>query len=222
MSRNQVKKVIFKYIFSLSFVLLVELTGFATGFIPNQGIYLGIDLARIIMTTIKNDNRQIELNAGIEYSPANQISAELGFNDHMLDKVSYVYQTAGSYLKVGIDHAFLENVNDHIFGGVRYCYGNFKRGISNVIVDDPIWGKQEYNLSTYKINSHWFELLFGMKTEILRNLYLGWSVRTKFYITNNDDPLIKPLYVPGYGKRNSKIGAGITYKLEYKIPYKKK
>ncbi|MFY7938698.1 MAG: DUF6048 family protein, partial [Flavobacterium sp.] len=59
--------------------------------------------------------------------------------------------------------------------------------------------------------------------EVLNNLYVGFSLRLNYLMSNNEPEGFANLYIPGFNKtyENSKFGAGINYTISYFIPFYK-
>jgi hypothetical protein len=69
------------------------------------------------------------------------------------------------------------------------------------------------------MHAHWLELLFGVKAEVLRNLYAGLTFRFKFRIISPKDDYSTPYQIPGYGNGNSGFSLGINYYVSYNIHF---
>ena len=78
------------------------------------------------------------------------------------------------------------------------------------------------NLSN--LNALWVELVFGLKTEILNNLFLGFELQLKSIIKQKNIQNISNLYIPGFNRTydSSGLGAGFSYTVSYLIPIIKK
>jgi len=70
----------------------------------------------------------------------------------------------------------------------------------------------------------WVEIVGGVKAELFNNLYMGFSVRLNYLISNKEPEGFANLYIPGFNRTyDGKFGAGFNYTLSYFIPiYKKK
>jgi hypothetical protein len=61
-----------------------------------------------------------------------------------------------------------------------------------------------------------------VKTEIFRNISIGWTIRLKLLISGGGGKDLRPIYFPGYGNGGRRTTAGISYFLTWNIPYKTK
>ena len=88
------------------------------------------------------------------------------------------------------------------------------------------WGEsiitEAVNLTDLK--AFWLELVFGLKTEILNNLFLGFELQLKNILKQNNKQGITNLYIPGFNRTydSSNLGAGFSYSISYLIPVVKK
>ena len=69
-----------------------------------------------------------------------------------------------------------------------------------------------------------FELIFGLKTEIFNNLFLGFELQLKSTLSQKMHNEITNFYIPGFNRTydGSSIGAGFRYTISYLIPVVKK
>ena len=74
------------------------------------------------------------------------------------------------------------------------------------------------------LTSQWVEVVFGLKAEVLKNIYLGFSIRMNRLITNTKPDNFDNLYIPGFNRTyNGDFGIGFNYSVSYFLPlYKTK
>ena len=84
------------------------------------------------------------------------------------------------------------------------------------IIDEPI------NLND--LNALWVELVFGLKTEILNNLFIGFELQLKSVLKQRVRQDVTNLYIPGFNRTydSSNLGAGFSYSISYLIPVVRK
>ena len=75
-----------------------------------------------------------------------------------------------------------------------------------------------------RIGPNWIEIGFGVKTEILNNLFLGIELQLKNLIYQKNKNDIANFYIPGFNRtyEGSNFGTGFNYSLTYLIPIIKK
>jgi hypothetical protein len=138
------------------------------------------------------------------------------------------YQTNGLFGRVGVDVNLIRPkkdsrpTNNLFLVGVRMGMSKFKYNLNNVTVTDSYWGGSETldypNVSTAKI---WYEIVLGIRVEVIKNLYMGWSVRTKNMISQDATGDITPWYVPGFGLNKGSV-QGLNYTIGYKFNIRSK
>ena len=73
------------------------------------------------------------------------------------------------------------------------------------------------------LNASWVEVVGGIKAELFNNIYMGFSVRLNYLVSNKKPDGFDNLFIPGYNRTyDGKFGAGFNYTLSYFIPIYKK
>lgn len=114
------------------------------------------------------------------------------------------YKTSAPYFRVGMDLNMMKNKHDdyRIYLGARYAFTYFEYDAFSTGVKDPVWGDAgDYNISGVKCNYHWLEASVGVDAKIFGPIRLGWSVRYRKRLSNNDGDYGNTWYVPGFGKQ---------------------
>ena len=148
---------------------------------------------------------------------------ELGHEFVSLEKTSYNLSTNGLFFRLGVDNNFLQYIDkddrDMFFIGIRLAYSNFKQNAENIILNNT--GTEVlFNYPNQNFHSFWGELTIGIKTEIAKNLFLGWTVRGKRMIrTSSRD--VTPYLIPGFGKYVNTVNVAANIYLSYALPIKK-
>lgn len=241
-----------KYFISLSFIF-VSLLGWSQSKpidlqpkdtvqkTDRYGLRVGVDLSKILMSTLDDDYTGIELVGDFRLKPNLYLAAELGNEKKTKQEDLYNFTTSGSYIKLGVDFNSYENwfgMNNLIHLGGRYAFSSF----SQTINDYQIFSTSRYfnensfalgseNIGEYSsLNASWLEAVLGLKVELFSNIYLGASVRLGLLITDKAPDKdasngFQNLWIPGFNKvtDNSRFGSSYNYSITYFIPlYKKK
>jgi len=222
-----------KYIFSLSLICNVlvswgQQVDVTEPKIKVGGISAGINLAPFITQLFEKERIGFEANARYIFNRKWQMVAEAGFEHVDFEKEQYHYKSDGTFLRVGLDYNFF-NVdelgnNDNILAGLRYGAGIQEHESPRYQVDDAYWGdfESKNGLPLSSVNSHWVELVFGLRSEVMKNFYMGWTVRLKQLLVVNTEDVLEPYTIPGYGHRDNETNLSFTYTIEYQIPFKSK
>lgn len=190
------------------------------------GPRIGIDLSRFayIFATPSQVGAELTLDAEV----FNNIFPvfEMGYSQLSESEDQFDYSSKGSYARAGMDYNLLavgdRSIHHSITMGFRYGISLFSHQADHVLIPSDYWG--DFILASYenKLTGNWFELVGGIKSEVVPNLFLGWSVRYKILLNPNMDPLVTPHIVPGYGNGTADRGFGLSYMICYKIPLLKK
>jgi hypothetical protein len=190
------------------------------------GPRMGVDLGRFIFYFSNPPERGAEIWADLEVYRNLYPTVELGFStlSDSIDRSSYSMK--GSYVRIGLDYNVLplknRSIHHSITAGLRYGTSLFSHSAEGITIPSVFWG--DYYIDSYEnsMNAHWLELVGGMKVEVLRNFFLGWTLRYKILLNPQLDPQIAPLRIPGYGNGTEDRAFGFTYTVSYKIPLMKK
>ena len=196
----------------------------------NYGIRIGVDLSKPITSLFDTETKGLEVVSDFRILTNYYVAVELGFIDKTTNEDYLNFTTKGSYIKVGVNYNAYENwigMNNEIYVGLRYGYSFFSQTLNSYtpnikgtyLISETIKPNTEFN----DLTAQWVELVFGMKVETLKNLYLGVSISFNNMLNTKEPENFKNLYVPGFNRvflNNS--GVGFNYTLSYLIPILKK
>lgn len=199
--------------------------------IPQRyGLRLGIDAHRLTKSLYNDNYKGLELVGDYRITKKFYAAGEIGNEEKTTADDNINYTTKGTYFKVGFDFNAYENwldMENMIFIGMRAGVGSFNHKLNSFTIYQPgnYYGintntsDQEFN----GLSASWLEVVSGLKAEVLNNLYVGFSLRLNYLISNNEPEGFANLYIPGFNKtnENSKFGAGINYTISYFIPFYK-
>jgi hypothetical protein len=221
LSRKRMKN-IFGYIFKASILLMLiqPMTGQDT--LRTYGPRIGIDVARFAYIFADPSEIGAEFSVDAEVYKNLYPVFEIGYS-HLSESADlFDYNSGGGYVRAGVDYNLLplkdRSIHHSITAGFRYGISIFRHQAENVIIPSHYWGDYMMDFYEKDLAGNWFELIGGLKTEVIPNLFLGWAVRYKILLNPDMDPLMKPWIVPGYGSARENRGFGLTYSVSYKIP----
>lgn len=230
-------KYMLKFIFSLSMVCVSLLGNAQTKdtakvlYPERYGLRLGVDLHKIARTFYEKDYRGLEVVGDYRLTKKFFIAGEIGNEDKTIDDDRLNFTTKGTYFKVGFDYNSFENwldMENMIYVGMRYGVSSFSHTLNTYKIYDPTNYYGETIITSGakfdNLNASWVEVIGGIKAELFNNLYLGFSVRLNYLVSNKKPADFDNLFIPGYNRTyDGKFGAGFNYTLSYFIPiYKKK
>jgi len=191
------------------------------------GLRIGADLSKPIRSLLDEDYTGFEVVADFRLTDKFYAAAELGNEKKDFFEPNLNARTSGSYAKIGADVNLHNNwfgLNNAIFGGLRYGFATYKQELlaysiytSNQVFQPSVRIEpQEFT----GLTAHWAELILGVKTEVLNNLYLSINVQLRRKISESQLDGFDNIYIPGFQKTNdfSEFGAGYGYSISYLIP----
>ena len=228
-----------KFTFSIILILLSFLVNAQqkkTDSIPPKierfGIRFGADLFKLTRSFYDKNYKGIEFVGDYRLTKNYYLAAELG-NENKTTEDDRLNTTAkGTYIKAGFDYNSYENwldMRNMVFIGLRYGASSFSQQLNSYKL---------YNTSTYfpeaptvvsgekfnGLSAQWLEVVVGMKAEVLKNIYVGFSVRMNKILSNTKPENFDNLYIPGFNRTyNGDFGVGFNYTVSYFLPiYKTK
>ena len=193
------------------------------------GIRIGTDLQKLIKSASSQEYNGISFNADIRFKESIFLFSEIGNEKKIVEYSSVDSEISGNYIKLGLEF----KLNKDIIGLRNLIYSSFGLGISsfdqtilryNIYSD--LWGEFTNTdaINLENLNANWIEIGFGIKTEILNNLFLGIELQLKNLIYQKNKNDIANFYIPGFNRtyEGSNFGTGFNYSLTYLIPIIKK
>jgi len=197
------------------------------GLVKNRGLRVGADVSKFVLPLFYPETRGYEFLADLQILDNIFIAGEFGISNTKLDTDSYKfhYDLNGSFLKLGLNKNILkhDNVteNDLVFVGFRYSFSGFKHKASNIHIIDEQWDEVIVaETEEISLRCHYIDLVAGVKTELFKNIYIGWTIRAMIRLTRKFDNIMSPYFIPGFGKGDKKAAFGFNYSIYYRIPYK--
>lgn len=231
-------KFMLKYLFS-STILLLSLAGLCqekkkdsvTPISQRYGLRVGADISKLIRSGLDKNYKGLEFVADYRLTKKIYLAGEIGNENKTTDDDRINFTTKGSYFKVGFDSNSYQNwldMENLIHVGLRYGVSSFSQEINSYKL---------YNTATYfpqapinntsqefsGLSAHWIEVVAGMKAEVLKNIFMGFSFRINYLVSNKKPDNFDNLYIPGFNRTyDGKFGVGFNYTVSYFIPFYKK
>ena len=196
-------------------------------FPTKYGLRVGADLAKPLRSLLENGYTGFEVMADFRISTKLYIAGEIGNEKKDRKESNLSSTTSGSYLKIGADINAYKNwfgLNNAIYFGLRYGISTFNQELLSYQIYDT---NQTFPPTTISnpvefsgLTAHWAELIFGIKTEVLPNLFLSINLQLKRKISEDTPENFNNLYIPGFNRTYdfSEFGAGYGYTISYLIP----
>ena len=224
-----------RFFISLFTVFFVNIShgnvDFKNDTIEKFGIRAGIDLNKIIRSASNSNYTGFSINGDIRIKKSLYIFSEIGNEEKKINS-DYLNSTVnGTYLKVGANFKLNNDIKTEnlFYSGLILGFSNFNQSIDNYTIyntNSTYWGESyiDESLSLSNLNAVWFEIVFGLKTEIFNNLFLGFELQLKNVLKQKNSQGITNFYIPGFNRTydSSDFGAGFSYTISYLIPIIKK
>ena len=195
------------------------------------GLRLGVDLSKITRSLTEKDYMSFEINGDYRLSKNLYIAGEIG-SEKKTSTTNYLNSTAeGTYLKVGVDYNMYTNwagMDNLIYSGMRIGITNFNQTLNSYTIYDTnslTWGNQVVSNNNFSaLSSGWIEIILGVKTEVLNNLFLGFNLQIKGRVFETNINNFENIYIPGFGRTydSGKFGMGFGYSISYLVPMYRK
>ncbi|WP_295128011.1 DUF6048 family protein [uncultured Chitinophaga sp.] len=187
------------------------------------GLRLGVDLTRFAIKYFQPYRTDVTITADAQFKRNLYFASEVSFNNTSHTDTNYSYKGNGGSITLGIDYNLLKKrepgEKNIIYTGIRYGLAVFNYDIPSYTVHDPYFGNYTASYPRTNATAHWIELLIGIRAEIFKNFYMGWSLRDRILlnrkIATQDFPA---LVIPGYGKGNKSNAFDVQYTVSYFIP----
>ncbi len=199
--------------------------------IEKFGVRAGIDINKIVKSATDDDYKGLSISGDIRLKESFYVYSEIGNEEKQISSDYLNSSVKGTYLKFGVNFKMNNDIRTQniVYSGFNFGYSNFDQNISRYTIyntNSTYWGESTINESKNlsNLNALWIELVFGLKTEILNNLFLGFELQLKNVIKQKNIQNISNLYIPGFNRTydSSGLGAGFSYTVSYLIPIIKK
>jgi hypothetical protein len=187
------------------------------------GLRLGLDLSRFVITAFQPYRKEIAVVADGRINANMYATGELGYSNTSHSDSNYTYKGNGIYTTLGIDYNFLKRQDPKerniLYAGVRYGFAHLSYSAPSYTISSGYWGEKTMgSFPQTDINTHWVEIVLGMKVEVMKNFFLGWNIREKLMISNVQKSDFPPIVIPGYGNASKKSSFDVQYTVSYCLP----
>ena len=147
--------------------------------IEKFGVRAAIDIQKIIKSATDNDYTGLSISGDIRLKESIYIYSELGNEEKTISSYYLNSTVKGSYLKCGVNFKLNNDIRTQnlVYSGFNLGFSQFDQSINSYTIyntNSIYWGEsiitEPVNLTDLK--AFWLELVFGLKTEILNNLFV--------------------------------------------------
>jgi len=192
----------------------------------------GIDLFQPAISQFDKTIKGFEIVGDLRIKEDIYISTEIGTLERTQQSELINFTTSGSYIKLGADLNMYKNwtgMNNQVYLGIRLANSLYNHNINNYFLyrTEQLYGEEivESEYSTGKIsdlNAQWIEFIVGMKVQVLKNTYMGFSLRLNRLLSNNTPKNFGILFIPGFNRVTDEniFGSSFNYTITYSIPFR--
>jgi hypothetical protein len=215
-------KKILRSFFSIATLILIT-SGLMAQSERIKGLRLGVDLSRFALYYLAPEREGYEVSGDFEIKKDIYIAGEYGKENVTLEKESFDYKSDGYYFRAGVDRNFLNYDSiaryEMAYAGLRYGFSSQTHSANNIIVKSPYWGDlTNAGIPEIQCNTHWVEVVAGIRAELFKGFFIGWSVRGRVRLAHSGYGSMEPYNVPGYGNGSKKSNLGFNFSIYYRIP----
>jgi hypothetical protein len=217
-------KRIFAYSISLIvFLMTSQVNGQDSIKVP-LNIRFGFDVVGPLYHMYKAENSTMEGYIAFENSPVRSYVIEGGYQNFSYSQYNYNYTSNGLFLRAGADFNIIkpfQSEGKYFTGvGLRYGISIYNTGVPE-FSSDNYWGTGTGSAASEQHLAHFIEADPGIRTQILKFVSIGLSVRLKVLISSGTGKDMKPINIPGFGNGTKRFSPGFNYYISFSIPYKR-
>lgn len=185
------------------------------------GIRIGYDLIGQGKSIFQDNFSGWEVQGDVDFNRYFFV-LEVGNWGRNLSSDSSHYTNSGSYWRVGADVNFLTKDKDRnmFFLGLRYGRSVFSETL-DVMKHDRNWGLLSDTFQHSDVTASWVELTTGLKVKIWKTVWLGYTARFKFALSDHESPEMIAYDVPGFGLTDKETTWGFNYYILMRFPVRK-
>ena len=186
-------------------------------------IKLGIDLVGPVAYFADKNTLAFEGFLSYDRDTSKSYVLEAGYLNFRYSQYNYEYHSSGIFLKAGVDFNLLSPFtgrgNYYAGIGIRYGLSIFSSEVPSLEYEN-YWGTVSESIPMSDRSAHFLEVSPGLKTELFRNFYIGWTVRLRLLVYSSSNKDVKSIYIPGFGNGSRSFSPGLSYHIIWSFPYK--
>lgn len=182
---------------------------------------IGFDISKPILNALSDTRKSYEFSIDYNLPKDIYLVAEGGFGGSDIDYTDLKYTSNNTFFRIGVDKSMLQRLFpsdwDFLFVGLRYGIAVIQRSDATYVTTDPVWGSTSGTIAAKSFTGHWAELTAGLRVELFKGLFAGYTVRGKFLINQAPFRELPPAFVAGYGKGEKSTAFDFNFYLQYAL-----
>jgi hypothetical protein len=185
----------------------------------------GIDISRPVWNYLTDSRTSYEFELDYYFKKELYFAFETGWGNAEINYPDLKFKSTNSYYRGGITKGMLKRQSsqdwDMAFIGFRYGLAPIQRSEASYIVIDSFWGNTTGTVPSKNMTLHWAEVVGGVKVELVKGLFLGWTARAKFRLNKKPFQELPPSYITGYGKGDKGTIFDFNVYVDYAIRWRR-
>ena len=181
---------------------------------------VSVDIAKLIVNT-SSPNKDLQIAIDALLKKDTYYTFEFGQGYSSVDNSLLNYSTSNSFIKIGLDKSLLLPIDnkdlDIAFVGLRLATSSINRSEGYYKTTNSFWGVTNGVVPSASFFAPWFELLGGIKVDVLPTITAGWTLRWKFMLNHTQFSELPPAYIAGFGSANSATAFDFNFYIGYKL-----
>ncbi len=171
----------------------------------------------------EKNNLTIEGFVTVDSDTAKSWTTDIGYCRYSYEQYNYSYKCEGIFIRPGIEFNI---ISPFVSRGKYFAGGAIRYGLSLYSHETPsfesenYWGSATGTIEKTTHLAHFIEASPGIRTELFRNISIGWAIRLRLLIYSGAGKDLRPVYIPGYGNGTKSFSPGINYYIVWSIPYR--
>ena len=187
-------------------------------------IKIGADIYGPLYNIYDRKTKNIEGFLSVDIDTGKSVVLEVGHLSYEYSQYNYDYLNNGLFLRLGMDFNLLKPetaIGKYYAGiGLRYGLSIFTSKVPS-LKHDNYWGTATGSIPSSTHNAHFIEVSPGLRSELFKNVEIGWTIRLRILIYSSTGKDLKAVYIPGFGNGTRSFSPGVNYYIIISIPYKK-
>lgn len=182
---------------------------------------IGVDIVPFIKNSLSTDHSAYNIQVDYYFRKEVYFAMEAGFGSSNKTDSFLSFTTSNPFIAVGVDKCMLTRLRkndwDMAFIGLRLGFAPIHRGEATYITNDFYFGKTHGTIPSTNFMANWVELTAGIKVELLKDFFAGWSVHGRFLISGTALKELPPTYIAGYGRGDNTTAFDFNFYVSYAI-----
>lgn len=186
-------------------------------------IKAGLELSGPVIYFTDKNNLSAEGYFSVDINQTTSLVLAAGYLNYKFSQYNYDFRNNGIFFRAGPDFNLRkpEVFSDKYWAGIGFRYGmSIFTSETPFFKETNYWGTTISSISPVTSTAHFLEVTPGLRSEVFKNISIGWSISLRMLLYSGTGKDIRPIYLPGFGKGGKTFSTGISYYMVWSIPYK--